>query len=165
MLPEFSNELVKQFWILDFGFWIDLTDKSTCSIHQGIIGHEGSRKALNLEVEPLSLEVEPLSLRVKPLSLRVKPLSLEVKPLSLEVKPLSLEVKPLSLEVKPLSLEVKPLSLEVKPLSLGVKPLMLKIAFLKDLITKICFSCLEKSLISASYLPPCFPYSRIWDDR
>ncbi|MEH2298939.1 MAG: hypothetical protein V7K88_07775 [Nostoc sp.] len=64
--------MVKQFWtsaslrdatrtlsrtILDFGFWIDLTDKSTCSVHQGIIGHEGSRKALNLEVEPLSLEV------------------------------------------------------------------------------------------------------------
>ena len=101
---------------MDFRFWIDLTDKSICSVHQGIIGHEGSRK-------PLSLEVKPLTLEVKPLTLRVKPLTLEVKPLSLEV------------------------------------------AFLKDLITKICFSCLEKSLISASYLPPCFPYSRIWDDR
>ena len=122
---------------MDFRFWIDLTDKSICSVDQGIIGHEGSRK--------------PLTLRVKPLTLRVKPLTLRVKPLTLRVKPLILEVEPLSLEVKPLSLEVKPLSLEV--------------AFLKDLITKICFSCLEKSLISASYLPPCFPYSRIWDDR
>ncbi len=128
---------------MDFRFWIDLTDRFISSVHQRIIGHEGSRKPLNLGVEPLNLEV-------KPLSLRVKPLSLEVKPLSLRVKPLSLEVKPLSLRVKPLSLGVKPLSLRVKPLSLRVKPLMLKIAFLKDLITKICFSCLEKSLISAS---------------
>ncbi|MEH1893087.1 MAG: hypothetical protein V7K92_27940 [Nostoc sp.] len=101
---------------MDFRFWIDLTDISICSVHQGIIGHQGSRKPLSLEVEPLSLEVAPLNL-------------------------------------------------EVEPFSLEVEPLMLKIAFLKDLITKICFSCLEKSLISASYLPPCFPYSRIWDDR
>ncbi|MEH2404670.1 hypothetical protein [Nostoc sp.] len=136
---------------MDFRFWIDLTDKSICSIYQGIIGHQGSRKPLSLEVEPFSLEVEPLSLEVEPFSLEVAPLSLEVEPLSLEVAPLSLGVEPLSLEVEPFSLEVEPFSLEVAPL--------------KDLSTKICFSCSEKLLISASYFPPCFSYSRIWDDR
>ncbi|WP_375443226.1 hypothetical protein, partial [uncultured Nostoc sp.] len=74
---------------------------------------------------------------------------------------LSLEVAPLSLEVEPLSLEVAPLSLEVAPLSLEVAPLSLKIALLKDLITKICFSCSKKLLISASSSPssPPLPHS------
>ncbi|EKE99481.1 hypothetical protein FDUTEX481_10057 [Tolypothrix sp. PCC 7601] len=30
---------VIQFWILDFGFWIDSTDKSGGLYHQGIIGY------------------------------------------------------------------------------------------------------------------------------
>ncbi|MEH1775464.1 hypothetical protein [Nostoc sp.] len=48
---------------------------------------------------------------------------------------------------------VEPLSLEVEPLSLKVEPLSLEVAPLKDLITKICFSCLEKLLIPTSSTP------------
>ncbi|MEH2156640.1 MAG: hypothetical protein V7K66_20705 [Nostoc sp.] len=72
----------------------------------------------------------------------------------MKVAPLSLEVEPLNLEVAPLNLEVAPLSLEVAPLSLEVEPFSLKVAPLKDLITKICFSCSEKFLISASSSRP-----------
>ncbi|MEH1997440.1 MAG: hypothetical protein V7L00_01440 [Nostoc sp.] len=134
------------------------TDKSTCSVHQGIIDQEGSWKPLSVGVEPLSLGVEPLSLGVEPLSVEVEPLSLEVEPLSLGVAPFSLEVAPFSLEVAPFSLEVAPFSLGVAPFSLEVAPLSLGVALLKDLITKICFSCSEKLLIPA-FSAPSSPHS------